>query len=1473
MSTNFDKSDSENSDGFVVPDRPILDTSEISPLTAEKLTKVREWLQPTAYDISGGEYRKHASSYLLGTGNWLTSSPEYQRWLMSRDDGLLWIKGIPGSGKSVMAAKIIAELAASDSKCPVLYFFFRQIIHANHDPVALLRDWMDQLLERSPVLQRRLYSYVKDNQSLKSVSPDVMWKDLKMALAAFPERIYCVADALDEMDQGNGEFLVSLANLGHWQPDKVKVLITSRPVPGVEVPLHSVPCLKIRLREDKVDNDISRFVEHCLETSQIDRNHWPAIINAVPGNASGLFLYARLAMDAFLEPGVDVETAIAHLPTDLNVLYTGLLREHIARSGVEDHVQNMMLQAATHTTRPLRLLEMAEMIGVVDAERDLKTRKELVKAACGPLLEILADETVSVIHHSFTEYLKGVTRAKDDTGYPALNPATTHEALALTCLRYLQNGSLDNFSAEILEYEPQRPIRDTKVAFCQRYPFLKYASGNWHKHVVAACSASSDDTLLLTEVLQFLDNDHLRRVWCCIEQGSVESDTPKAHVAAKLGLTGYVQALIDRDEDVDFLDSYRRTPLWWAADKGHSDTVQVLIAAGVKVDRDDTLGGYTALHQAARANHLSVVELLLQAGVSPMIRRGPRAARYYSAHHMPKYGKSPLQCACVNGRLETVDAMIKYVKNPRITHWALAWATCSGQSRLVSLLLENSSVDVNIKVHGDTLLYLACGSLDIDTINILLQAGADVTALSLGAEHPLNVDIDYTPEPRGSPTQTCLHGMLQNDNLEIILSNSTYAIDLKQLFTKLFTAGLDVNQRDGAGKTLLHRVTQFPELVELLVSAGADAQAVDINNNTPLHFITNPGVISTLVVNGGADVNAVNKDGQTPLHRTHSEAVMLKLLKYGSDPNILDKNDAGADPTVLNYDGLTPLHLAARAKQSNIIGMLLKAVHDRLRDTPSEETDLLNATVVKYRYNVYDEPFKVTALFYACADINAVDSQGRSCLDLAGYSTELVDLLISNGAVVRSSSIFAALEADNATALKKLLQAGVGANGRMPYVEDHLREEDRPDRCYLGDDCMTFDLARIPRHEMVPLYYVASKPTFPEDPDTRGCFRTLLKHGADIYATFHVLPTRREVARAYGGDFNKLLGIIEANDGEAGRRSVLHELVRLGKLSKCVIDAVDIDAGCLDSKGCTLLHAVCDSWGGPDGVINTTSDNDDDDAEDADENITAFKQLLAIGCDIQARDNNGQSIVHHMIYSGWKHPFQLGRLKKSLEEISLIAPNLLSAPNASGNTPLHYSTLLATPTRKIITVDCRVYEPIQAQQGLMVELTRLLLRHGASPAGANQDGNSVLHFMARNLDRKDVAAQFAELVRDHGLDVNARNALGETPLMLLANRTAVLLRSCTGGNSGLDYSLRLDSEAAAERVAMLAALGADFQVTDEHGNGLLHLAATDGVQLFKAVMDRGALDPTMENHAHQTAIDVAATYNNNEILALFKKEV
>jgi hypothetical protein len=120
------------------------------------------------------------------------------------------------------------------------------------------------------------------------------------------------------MDQGNDDFLRGFATLGAWRPGKIKLLITSRPVPSVEAPLRNSKLLQIRLAENMVDMDISSYVEDGLRSSPISPDDRDTIRSAIPGRANGLFLYAKLAMDAFLEPGADAREVLGALPEDLH---------------------------------------------------------------------------------------------------------------------------------------------------------------------------------------------------------------------------------------------------------------------------------------------------------------------------------------------------------------------------------------------------------------------------------------------------------------------------------------------------------------------------------------------------------------------------------------------------------------------------------------------------------------------------------------------------------------------------------------------------------------------------------------------------------------------------------------------------------------------------------------------------------------------------------------------------------------------------------------------------------------------------------------------------------------------------------------------------------------------------------------------------------------------------------------------------
>lgn len=631
-------SDSDASDYEIID--PVALAADIADEKKIDVERINAWLNPTKYNAPSSEYRRHLSSQSPGTGEWIRETKQFKQWFSSDSHGSIWIKAVPGAGKSVVAASMTDSLAREHGgSAPVLFFFFRQIIESNRTARALLRDWMAQLLSFSKILQVILWDYVEGKKDLESISTAQLWKHLLYSLTTI-DRVYCIVDALDEMTIDE-EFLGRLNELGAFRPEHVKLLMTSRPKQYLQRSLRDPQVIHVALEEELVKRDISVFVSQKSAELDIDSETQSFVENTICERSQGLFLYARLMLDqleqATKEHGKkDVSwfrQMLLRLPVGLEEMYNQVLFDHANKFNVSQETQLLILQLVTHSSRPLRLIEVATAVETSNfgsnSGTNNKNSKEIVRVACGPLLEIMEDEVVQILHHSFTEYLLDSSRLERHSDvtpqFPIINPTAAHRAIALTCLTSLQ-GSVFSSYPKLLEGRqmvgPRRgdsrgaPDFNFRPVFLQ-YPLAEYAAENWMYH---ARQYDCWDEAFFNQLSQFCTSgtDHFRAWQGLLSKsnpGSVAMNASPLHVGAGFGLLAWSEHLIQNGADLNALDYTENSPLFRAANGGWADVVRLLLENGAKPDIDG-YDGLKPIHVAARRNYSSIVKLLLEAGMS-----------------------------------------------------------------------------------------------------------------------------------------------------------------------------------------------------------------------------------------------------------------------------------------------------------------------------------------------------------------------------------------------------------------------------------------------------------------------------------------------------------------------------------------------------------------------------------------------------------------------------------------------------------------------------------------------------------------------------------------------------------------------------------------------------------------------------------------------------------------------------------------
>jgi hypothetical protein len=348
---------------------------------------------------------------------WILENRDFHKWRHEQLSKLLWIKGDPGKGKTMLLCGIINEMNGSISSTNLLAYFFCQATDSRiNNATAILRGLLYILVSQQP----SLISYIQKKHDFagKALFEDAnawvalseIFTDILQCLSL--NTTYLFIDALDECVEDLDKLLAFIVQKSSVFPH-VKWILTSRNDTNIEQRLrldNSGTRLSLELKENAAQ--VSRAVEayiNCrlLELEQIryDPQLQLSIREIIQQKANGTFLWVSLVMKELKDTMAwDILQVLGETPTELKDVYQRMLR-HI--NGLKRHYPGLcrqVLSTIITTYRPLHLQELYVLLDLPNQVQDVSLTTATIVNMCGSFLTI-RDKNVYVVHQSARDFL------------------------------------------------------------------------------------------------------------------------------------------------------------------------------------------------------------------------------------------------------------------------------------------------------------------------------------------------------------------------------------------------------------------------------------------------------------------------------------------------------------------------------------------------------------------------------------------------------------------------------------------------------------------------------------------------------------------------------------------------------------------------------------------------------------------------------------------------------------------------------------------------------------------------------------------------------------------------------------------------------------------------------------------------------------------------------------------------------------
>ncbi|KAK7575405.1 hypothetical protein V3481_017365 [Fusarium oxysporum f. sp. vasinfectum] len=429
-------------------------------LDKTKRTKILKWL-------SKEPYRKHhqlvKEDLIEGTGQWLLSDPIYQRWKKDSASSILWLHGIPGSGKSKLVSVVVEnaiEAFEQREQPPPVYFYCSRSSPAEParaDPEAILASIARQLscLEPGQALFQPTIEVYNTHEEEGFAAESLRLHETRQLIMRLSENyptITIILDALDECNPATRDSLMATMELVlQDSPCLVKMFVSSRDDQDIVYRLRHYPNLE--LSSQKNAGDIDKFVklETCrlinsgklLRYSSAQDRLRQEIMERITCDAQGMFRWASLQLEALCELKSDqaIMERLGRLPPTLEDLYQEVfqkIKNYPSGSDREyaKHVFSWLLCAQ----RRLSPAELISAVSMAAPHQQLQT-EQILDFCCNLVVLDTQLNTFRFAHLSVREFLER------QEGYAS---TLSNALVAKTCLLTLFGLSKDKFSKGIL---------------------------------------------------------------------------------------------------------------------------------------------------------------------------------------------------------------------------------------------------------------------------------------------------------------------------------------------------------------------------------------------------------------------------------------------------------------------------------------------------------------------------------------------------------------------------------------------------------------------------------------------------------------------------------------------------------------------------------------------------------------------------------------------------------------------------------------------------------------------------------------------------------------------------------------------------------------------------------------------------------------------------------------------------------------